>query len=133
MKRFLVLFTLVGLLLNSQDVHAAETDMIKGYATAYNQTGTMATGSETRKGVCAGATEYSEKMIVLYQRLPDGSMGDYIGMYECLDTGGTDGLKSGVVIDVWQPSLDAVQDFADITYANECKGRVYIQIIDAKG
>ena len=134
MKKIVAVLSILSVLLNSQDVHATESvEMIKGYATAYCQSGTMASGQETRAGVCAGAAEYDEMMVILYQRLPDGSVGDYIGMYECLDTGGTEGLNKGIVIDVWQPDMDEVQSFMDEVYKNECKGKVYIQLVEAKG
>ena len=67
------------------------------------------------------------------QRLPDGSIGDYIGMWECLDTGGTDGLKNGTVVDVWQQDLESCQDFMDMVYEDGCQGEVYIQVIEGKG
>ena len=112
---------------------ADEPTLIKGYATAYCQTGTMASGQETRDGVCAMAKKYIGCVIVVYQRLPDDSIGECIGMYECLDTGGTKGIKSGKVVDVWQPDLDACQDFMDRVYEDGCQGKVYIQIIEGEG
>ena len=65
--------------------------------------------------------------------MPDNSLGDYIGTYECLDTGGTDGLKNGTVIDVWQPNSEAVQEFMNTVYENDCQGKIYIQVIEGKG
>ena len=105
----------------------------KGHATAYIVSGTTASGSQTRNGICAGAKEYLGCVIVIYQRLPDNSLGDYIGTYECLDTGGTDGLKNGTVIDVWQPNSEAVQEFMNTVYENDCQGKIYIQVIEGKG
>lgn len=103
---------------------------IPGYATAYCVSGTMASGQQTRIGVCAGKREWIGKTAVLFQRLPDGSIGDWISTYDILDTGGTDGLKEGKVIDVWRPDMDGVQEFMDIVYEDGCQGRVYIFIID---
>ncbi len=112
---------------------SGEPTLQKAHATAYYQSGTMAEGQQTRDGVCAGAKEYLGCVIVVYQRLPDGSIGDYIGMWECLDTGGTDGLKNGTVVDVWQQDLELCQDFMDMVYEDGCQGKVYIQVIEGKG
>lgn len=105
----------------------------KAHATAYCLSGTMASGQQTRDGVCAGAKEYLGCVIVVYQRLPDDSIGDYIGTWECLDTGGTDGLKNGTVIDVWQQDLESCQNFMDLIYEDGCQGKVYIQVIEGEG
>lgn len=104
-----------------------------GYATAYCVSGITASGEETRIGICAGSKDYMGKTIILYQRLPDGSIGELIGIYECLDTGGTKGIKSGTVIDVWCPDLESCQDFMDTVYEDNCKGKVYIQVVEAEG
>lgn len=105
----------------------------KAYATAYYQSGTMASGQQTREGVCAGMRDYLGCVIVVFQRLPDDSVGDYLGMWECLDTGGTDGLKNGTVVDIWQQNLDSCQDFMNMVYEDDCQGKVYIQVIEGKG
>lgn len=105
----------------------------EGHATAYCVSGVTASGEHTRKGICAGADEYMGKTVVLFQRLPDGSVGDKIGIYECLDTGGNPGIKNGDVIDVWCPDLESCQEFMDAVYEDGCKGKVYMQIFDAEG
>lgn len=103
---------------------------IAGYATAYCVSGTMASGQQTRIGVCAGKKEWLGKRAYIYQRLPDGSIGDYLSDYEILDTGGTEGLKNGTVIDVWRPTLEDCQEFMDIVYEDGCQGKVYIFIME---
>jgi len=134
MKKAIILFiSVVYLSVSSILVQASEPVLKKAYATAYCQTGQTSSGSYTRDGICAGAKEYSGCMIVVYKRLPDGSIGEYIGTYECLDTGGTKGLKSGTVVDIWKPDLNACQSFMDQVYEDGCQGKVYIQIIEAKG
>lgn len=112
---------------------AEEPELIKGFATAYCQSGITATGTKTREGICSSSRDRFGKTIVLYKRLPDGSIGDYIGTYECQDTGGTAGIKSGKVIDIWCNGLDACQDFMDLVYEDGCEGKVWIQIIDTEG
>lgn len=106
---------------------------VGGHATAYCVSGVTASGEVTRNGICAGKKEWIGKTIILYQRLPDNSVGEMIGMYECLDTGGTDGIREGRVIDVWCPDIDSCQEFMNRIYEDGCEGRCYIQIVDAKG
>lgn len=106
-----------------------ELDMVKGYATAYNLTGTTASGEQTRLGICASCSSHLGCTIILYQRLPDDKIGDVIGIYECKDTGGSDAIKDGKLIDVWRPDLDSCQAFMDRVYEDGCKGHVWIQVI----
>ena len=106
-----------------------EPVLYKGHATAYCDVGYTKSGEWTRDGICAAKEEWLGKSVVVYKRLPDGSIGDYIGTYEILDTGGTKGLKEGRVIDVWVPDMDAVQDFADLTYEDGCQGKIIFSVI----
>lgn len=118
-------------LFNSITVNAEPaTDLKKGHATAYCLKGTTASGEQTRDGICAGKREWLGKTIILYSRLPDDSVGGVIGIYECKDTGGTKGLKTGKVIDVWCSDLSSCQEFMDRVYEDDCKGRVYIQVVE---
>ena len=112
-----------------------EPTLIKGYATAYvGDSDTTCTGDKVREGICGGCKDYIGKTIVLYQRLPNDEVGAILGIWECLDTGtGTEGFRQGRVIDVYQPSLEECQDFMDLIYEDGCKGKVWIQVIDAKG
>lgn len=94
------------------------------HATAYCQTGYTASGEYTRDGICAtGNKALMGNVAVLYQRLPDGSRGEYIGTYEILDTGCKDN-----VIDVWCADLDKCQEFMDIVYEDGCKGHVWVEL-----
>lgn len=108
--------------------------LIKGYATAYNgPTDTTYTGKPVHKGICGGCQAYIGKTIILYQRLPGDEIGQIIGIYECEDTGpGTDGFREGRVIDVWMPE-DECQDFMNLLYTNNAKGRVFLQVLEADG
>ena len=112
-----------------------EPTLIKGYATAYiGESEYTCTGDKIRKGICGGCKDYIGKTIVLYQRLPNDEVGRILGIYECLDTGtGTEGFQQGRVIDVYQPTLEECQDFMDLIYTNNAQGKVWIQVIDAKG
>lgn len=122
----------------SVSANAAEEDNIygepiAGSATAYCLHGTTTSGQYTRHGICAGKKEWLGKTAIIYQRLPDGSIGDLIGIYEILDTGGTTGLKTGKVLDIWTDNMDEAQEFMNLVYEDGCKGHVYFYVIDAVG
>lgn len=98
------------------------------HATAYCLEGITASGKEVREGICAsGHQEWLGKTCIIYQRLPDGKIGEVIGIYEIEDTGCNE-----YVIDVWMPE-DKCQDFMDKVYEDGCGGKVYAQIMEASG
>jgi 3D (Asp-Asp-Asp) domain-containing protein len=109
---FVVAFSTLDLL---QDVKAAmnevETDdaYIEMQATAYCIDGTTATGTHTRKGICAGKREWFGKTAVVYAD-NHGEIGDLIGIYKVEDTGG-DPIRNGKVLDIWVPSYDEAIQF----------------------
>ena len=81
---------------------ADDPALIKGYATAYCLDGVTATGKHVRRGICAtGRKEWLGKTCIIYQRLPNGDVGEIVGVYEIEDTG----CKKSV-IDVWCSDLD---------------------------
>jgi len=106
-----------------------QPEMYEMHATAYILTGTTASGEETRDGICAsGRREWIGKTVIVYQRNTDGSLGSYIGTYEVLDTG----CKKNV-IDVWCDGMPEAKKFMKRVYENGCKGKIYVQVIDANG
>ena len=118
-----VVALMLGLLITSTPVSAQE--LIKGRATVYSDEGTTKTGTQTRIGMCAsGNKELIGKQIVVYQRLPDNSKGDALGIYKVEDTG----CKEHVV-DLWYPK-SLSDKVIDKTYENGCDGKVYIQIVE---
>lgn len=122
---------MIILILASFDSKAADEEavLLKGFGTAYCLPGITASGEQVREGICASSKkEWIGKTIILYQRLPDGNVGEIIGIYECKDTG-----CKGSVIDVWFPDLDKCQEFMNRVYEDGCKGKVFIQVIDAEG
>lgn len=106
----------------------AEPSMIR--CTCYCEHGYTKSGQWVREGIVAGKEEWLGKCAVLYEVNEDGSMGEFIGYYEFLDTGyGIEGsLINGTSIDMWVPSEDAVWEWVD-TYGDY----VYMQIVDGKG
>lgn len=113
-----------------------EIKLIAGYTTAYTAKpdAKTCTGKTVRKGICGGYGPYIGKTIILYKRLPDNTIGECLGVFECEDTGtGTKSFQEGKLIDVFQPTKEDVQKWADLTWADGCNGHVWIQVIDAKG
>lgn len=83
-----------------------------------------ASGARVREGILASNREHLGDGAMLY--LKDGT---FLGFYESLDVGGTDGIRNGKVIDVWMPSLLRVKEMMALT-----EGEVYIDWIkDPKG
>ena len=109
---FVVVFSTLDLL---QDVKAAMNDVetddsyIEMQATAYCIDGTTATGTHTRRGICAGKREWFGKTAVVYAD-NHGEIGDLIGIYKVEDTGG-DLIRNGKVLDIWVPSYDEAIQF----------------------
>lgn len=88
----------------------------------------MANGQTVFHGAIAGKSEWLGMVAYLYED-NDGKIGDWLGCYEFCDTGGTQGIKNGYVIDVYQDTLEDCQEFMAQT-----NGKVFIQIFDnAKG
>lgn len=69
--------------------------------TAYKLRGITATGTSTHEGICACNPHVGEVALIYTED------GEFLGSYECCDTGSTNGLINGTVIDVWQPDMDA--------------------------
>ena len=121
-----VVAVLLGILMISTPVHAQE--LMRGHATVYSLEGKTAMGTRTRIGVCAtGNRELLGKLVAVYQRKPDDSLGELIGIYSVEDTG----CKSNV-IDIWCPK-EHQKTIINKTWENGCKGKIYIQTIEVKG
>lgn len=128
-KKSMIVIIVLIILVSLKSKAATEPELIKMQTTAYCLPGTTCTGNFVRNGICAsGRSEYIGKTVILYQRLPNGDIGDIIGIYEVLDSG-----CSKNVIDVWCEDLNACQDYMKRVYEDGCRGRVYVQVIDAEG
>lgn len=120
---------LVILLFSTGTVRAEDsTPFARAEATAYVIKGITSSGAETRTGICASSRpEWKGKTLALYQRNGD-ELGEFIGYYECLDSG-----CHVNVIDVWCEDLDQAQAFMNRVYENGCNGHIFVQVIDAQG
>lgn len=131
MKKLVTMLSLL-ILLSSTSSYAEEYEeipyMYKCRATAYCLDGHTCTGKDVREGICAaGNKDWVGKTVILYQRLPNGKVGEMIGIYEVEDSG-----CSEYVIDVWRSPEDC-QDFMDRIYEDGCQGKVYVQVLEAVG
>lgn len=76
------------------------------------------------------------KTAILYEVSDDGSIGDMLGVWECLDTGfgsdsdgdGVGSIQEGKVIDIYFPTFDECKEWMKKT-----NGKVYVQLMDAVG
>lgn len=101
-------------------------ELQKAHATAYCLNGITASGEMTQEGICAAKSDWLGSDIAIYKRLPQDKVGDLIGIYRVSDTGKTDGLRNGTVVDIWRPDLDSCQEFMNLVYEDNCHGKVYI-------
>ena len=92
------------------------------YTTAYILRGTTANGGTTRPGIAACNTHLGDVALIY---TVDGR---YLGLYEVTDTGATDGLISGTVIDVWRANMTHAKGWMKLT-----GGRVYVQWMEGDG
>lgn len=112
--------------------------------TCYIDNGITASGQYTRPGIIAAKKEWIGCVAELNAVNPDGSIGEFIGYYEILDTGygietgygqskikkgktlGT--IESGQSVDVWMPTMHQANEWVSL-YGDY----VYIKIIRGEG
>lgn len=92
------------------------------YTTAYCLHGITASGGTTRPGIAACNTHLGDVAMIYTTE------GVFLGAYEITDTGATDGLTSGRVIDVWRANKTHAKGWMKLT-----DGRVYVQWIKGDG
>lgn len=114
---------------------AEEGQEIRMLTTAYYHGTVTATGNRTRRGICAVRREWIGKTALVW-KCEDSDMGEFLGFWECLDTGfgadsdgdGMGSIQEGRVIDMYFPTQAEVDEWMEIT-----GGRVYVQLVDAEG
>lgn len=108
----------------------------KVIATAYYQGSITATGVAPRQGIVATTRKWLGYTMAVYRVKDDGSCGDFIGYFECLDTGfgsdfdgdGIGTIQEGKAVDFYFCNLEECRDWMKFT-----KGNVYIQLFWAEG
>lgn len=87
-----------------------DSEFIKMEATAYCTGKVRCDQGYVREGICATDAKHYGMIACIYDMNADGTVGDFIGYYECLDTGG-ESIKNGDVIDIYNPSYDWCIEF----------------------
>lgn len=96
-----------------------EVEFHKMHTTAYCLHGVTGSGGTTHPGIAA-CDPYLGQIAVIYTL-----EGEYLGMYEVTDTGGTDAIRAGHVIDVWFDDLEQCKEWMRTT-----KGKVMVYFVD---
>lgn len=122
---------------DAERIRCAEAgEVFSMLTTAYDHGGVTAAGRPTRRGICAVRKEWIGKTALVWRRTDSDTMGEFLGFWECLDTGfgadsdgdGIGSIQEGRVIDMYFPTQEEVQEWMEVT-----GGRVYVQLIDAEG
>lgn len=127
-----LLMTMLLVLLISVPAHAEELKPMK--LTVYTPQSCpgeiTASGAKVREGIVAASRDHLGDACLVYTR-----DGEFIGFYECLDTGkgkiqpdGRGAIECGYVLDMWFPSMDAASEILKKT-----NGNILVQFIEAKG
>lgn len=93
-------------------------------ATAYCYGTTRCDGEPVRTGVCAGKPEWYGKVAAVYEDA-GGYPGEFLGYYECLDTGGDERIRNGTVLDIYNPDREWCIRFG--------RKKVLVELIDGEG
>lgn len=105
--------------------------------TCYVDEGVTASGTYVRPNIMAARKDLIGCVACVNAVNPDGSVGEFIGYFEILDTGAgidTDGdgkgdsIINGKSVDIYQPTMHAAEEWVD-TYGDY----VYIKIIRGEG
>lgn len=111
-----------------EPVNSVDTSqMQKMYTTAYCLHGITANGGTTRPHIAACNTHLGD-IAVIYS-----VNGEFLYMAEITDTGSSQGLIAGNVIDVWFDDLDACEEWMRLTATENGKSVVFVQWISGKG
>lgn len=115
---------------------AEEGEIFSILTTAYCHGTVTVTGQAIRPGICAVREEWIGKTVLVWECKNDSTIGEFLGIWECLDTGfgadsdrdGIGSIQEGKVIDMYFQTPEEVQEWMEIT-----GGVVYIQMVDAEG
>lgn len=117
---------------------------VKLRCTCYCDDGVTASGCKTRPGIMASKKEYLGYVACVNAVNEDGSIGEFIGFFEILDTGygretgmgisqilkgrtlGT--IETGETVDIYMPTTHQAEEWID-TYGDY----VYVQFIKGEG
>ncbi len=92
--------------------------------TAYCYGSTRCDGGTVRNGICAGKPEWHGKVAAIYLS-DNGTLGEFLGYFEVLDTGGDERIQNGTVLDIYIPDYDSCIEFG--------RRKVVVVLIDGEG
>ena len=144
----LITLMLIWLLGKYQLVQAREAnpfvESVKFRATCYCDNGITASGKQTRPGIIAAKSDWLGYVACVNAVNEDGSIGEFIGFYEILDTGygaetgvGESSIKpgktlgtieAGQTIDFYMPTQHQAEEWID-TYGDH----IFIKLIKGVG
>jgi hypothetical protein len=121
-KVLIVIFCIFCALSIGAGTRVDTSNMQLMHTTAYYKGHHTANGSKVHIGGCACNPHLGDVAIIYTVD------GQYLGMYECNDTGATQGLQNGTVIDVYRKNLTQCETWMKIT-----GGKVYVLWVKGKG
>lgn len=124
-----ILFTLIPLNVKADESSTniyGEPYKIRCTCYTAPQDAITSSGQKVREGIIAGKPEWEGCTAVIYEN-NNGKVGDIIGLFEVLDTGGKP-IKNGKVIDVFRDTLDGCNE-----WIAEHGDYVFVQIIPGIG
>lgn len=132
-KAFLIIFAIIICIVSvgaerkevppDNSIHFEEQGFVKMHTTAYCMGHTTANGSKVHTGGCAVNYEHMGQIAEIYTL-----DGNFLGLYEVNDVGGTQGLQDGRVIDVYRNNLTQCEMYMKIT-----GGKVWVRFTDGNG
>lgn len=99
----------------------------KMHVTAYYKGHHTANGSAVHEGGCACNPHLGDVAIVYT------TSGQYLGIYECNDTGSASGLVNGTTIDIYRSNLTRCQMLMKITATESGSSMVYVKWVKGDG
>ena len=107
---------------HQEEIDFVGQGFVKMHTTDYCMGHHTANGSKVHTGGCACNPHLGDVAIVYTLD------GQFLGYYECNDTGSTDGLTNGTVIDVYRNNLTQCEMYMKIT-----GGKVWVKWIEGNG
>lgn len=132
-KTAVIVLLILSLLVNSgyaevetlkeQDIDWEAQGFTRMKTTAYCMGHHTAMGIPVHEGIAAASADHLRDVAIVYT-----TGGNFLGYYYCCDTGGTEGIQNGYVIDIYRRNLTQATSYMKIT-----RGEVYVKWIKGEG
>lgn len=134
-KKVVLMVLALSICITGIPVCAKEPEIISMSTTAYYEGAITASGTKPRYGICAVNKERLGMTAIIYAD-DNGRIGDFLGYYECLDTGfgsdpdgdGIGSIEEGKCIDIYFPTLEECTEWMKLT-----SGKCYVLFVYAEG